>query len=65
MTVDAEDSGAAADAYTASVVGGTGFTGGELLRLLAGHPNFEVVPAPSRSAAHHTLRPPHPHPPGP
>ncbi|MDB9234069.1 N-acetyl-gamma-glutamyl-phosphate reductase [Halorubrum ezzemoulense] len=60
MTVDAEDSGAAADAYTASVVGGTGFTGGELLRLLAGHPNFEVVQATSRSADNMTVGRSHP-----
>jgi N-acetyl-gamma-glutamyl-phosphate/LysW-gamma-L-alpha-aminoadipyl-6-phosphate reductase len=36
---------------TASVVGGTGFTGGELLRLLDGHPTFEIEQATSRSAA--------------
>jgi N-acetyl-gamma-glutamyl-phosphate/LysW-gamma-L-alpha-aminoadipyl-6-phosphate reductase len=34
--------------YTAAVVGGSGFTGGELLRLLTGHPEFEVVQATSR-----------------
>ena len=28
--------------YTASIVGASGYTGGELLRLLLGHPNFEV-----------------------
>jgi N-acetyl-gamma-glutamyl-phosphate/LysW-gamma-L-alpha-aminoadipyl-6-phosphate reductase len=33
---------------TAAVVGGSGFTGGELLRLLSGHPEFEVVQATSR-----------------
>ena len=37
------------DTYTASVVGGSGFTGGELLRLLDGHPAFELVQATSRS----------------
>ncbi|MFB6137436.1 MAG: N-acetyl-gamma-glutamyl-phosphate reductase [Halobacteriaceae archaeon] len=36
-------------ALTASVVGGSGFTGGELLRLLDGHPAFEPVQATSRS----------------
>ena len=35
--------------HTASVVGASGFTGGELLRLLSGHPGFEVVQATSRS----------------
>ena len=29
-------------AYRAAVVGGSGYTGAELLRLLAGHPDFEV-----------------------
>jgi N-acetyl-gamma-glutamyl-phosphate/LysW-gamma-L-alpha-aminoadipyl-6-phosphate reductase len=33
---------------TASVVGGSGFAGGELLRLLADHPTFEVSQATSR-----------------
>ncbi|WP_299267032.1 N-acetyl-gamma-glutamyl-phosphate reductase [Halorientalis sp.] len=45
---------------TASVVGGTGFTGGELLRLLAGHPEFEVVQATSRSKANKTVGHQHP-----
>ena len=35
--------------YTASVVGGSGFTGGELLRLLDGHPAFRIEQATSRS----------------
>ncbi|MGZ4133512.1 MAG: N-acetyl-gamma-glutamyl-phosphate reductase, partial [Actinomycetota bacterium] len=29
-------------AYRAAVVGGSGYTGAELLRLLAGHPEIEV-----------------------
>ncbi|WP_424016871.1 N-acetyl-gamma-glutamyl-phosphate reductase [Halorientalis pallida] len=45
---------------TASVVGGTGFTGGELLRLLAGHPEFEIVQATSRSKANKTVGHQHP-----
>ncbi|GAB6879614.1 N-acetyl-gamma-glutamyl-phosphate reductase [Halorubrum gandharaense] len=45
---------------TASVVGGTGFTGGELLRLLSGHPNFEIAQATSRSAANKTVGHSHP-----
>ncbi|WP_435365338.1 N-acetyl-gamma-glutamyl-phosphate reductase [Haloarchaeobius sp. DYHT-AS-18] len=36
------------ETVSASVVGGSGFTGGELLRLLAGHPNFELTQATSR-----------------
>jgi N-acetyl-gamma-glutamyl-phosphate/LysW-gamma-L-alpha-aminoadipyl-6-phosphate reductase len=45
---------------TASVVGGSGFTGGELLRLLAGHPEFEVVQATSRSYERKTVGRVHP-----
>jgi N-acetyl-gamma-glutamyl-phosphate/LysW-gamma-L-alpha-aminoadipyl-6-phosphate reductase len=32
-----------------SIVGASGYTGGELLRILTGHPNVEVVQATSRS----------------
>ncbi len=46
--------------YAASVVGGTGFTGGELLRLLEGHPEFDVVQATSRSQANKTIGSIHP-----
>jgi len=46
--------------YTAGVVGASGFTGGELLRLLAGHPKFEVVQATSRSETHKTVGHVHP-----
>ncbi|UTF54670.1 N-acetyl-gamma-glutamyl-phosphate reductase [Natronosalvus rutilus] len=49
-----------AETVTASVVGGTGFTGGELLRLLAGHPNFEIQQATSRSAAGKSVGSKHP-----
>jgi len=45
---------------TASVVGGSGFTGGELLRLLGGHPEFEVVQATSRSKENKTVGHSHP-----
>ena len=45
---------------TASVVGASGFTGGELLRLLAGHPRFEVAQATSRSYENKTLSSVHP-----
>lgn len=37
--------------YTAAVVGGSGFTGGELLRLLDGHPEFGIEAVTSRSYA--------------
>jgi N-acetyl-gamma-glutamyl-phosphate/LysW-gamma-L-alpha-aminoadipyl-6-phosphate reductase len=45
---------------TASVVGGSGFTGGELLRLLSGHPEFEVAQATSRSYDGKTVGSVHP-----
>ena len=45
---------------TASVVGASGFTGGELLRLLAGHPRFEVAQATSRSYENKTVGSVHP-----
>jgi len=46
--------------YTASVVGASGFAGGELLRLLAGHPEFAVVQATSRSNENRTVGHVHP-----
>ena len=46
--------------YTATVVGGSGFTGGELLRLLDGHPEFEIVQATSRSKENKTVGHSHP-----
>ncbi|MEF8936694.1 MAG: N-acetyl-gamma-glutamyl-phosphate reductase [Halovenus sp.] len=46
--------------YTASVIGGRGFTGGELLRLLDGHPEFELVQATSRSKTNKTVGHSHP-----
>ena len=45
---------------TASVVGASGFTGGELLRLLDGHPEFEPVQATSRSYGNKTVGSVHP-----
>ena len=48
------------ETVTASVVGGTGFTGGELLRLLDGHPNFAIQQATSRSAAGKSVGSKHP-----
>jgi N-acetyl-gamma-glutamyl-phosphate/LysW-gamma-L-alpha-aminoadipyl-6-phosphate reductase len=45
---------------TASVVGASGFTGGELLRLLAGHPEIEPVQATSRSYTRKTVGRVHP-----
>jgi N-acetyl-gamma-glutamyl-phosphate/LysW-gamma-L-alpha-aminoadipyl-6-phosphate reductase len=54
MSADGEPS------LTASVVGGSGFTGGELLRLLHGHHEFEVVQATSRSYPNKTVGHQHP-----
>ncbi len=45
---------------TASVVGGSGFTGGELLRLLSGHPEFELAQATSRQYTNKTVGHVHP-----
>ena len=44
----------------AAVVGASGFTGGELCRLLDGHPEFELVQATSRSYTNKTLGNVHP-----
>ncbi len=44
----------------ASVVGGSGFTGGELLRLLADHPTFGITQATSRSYAGRSVGTVHP-----
>ncbi len=46
--------------YSASVVGGSGFTGGELLRLIDGHPELELTQATSRSKTNKTLGHTHP-----
>ncbi|WP_332897570.1 N-acetyl-gamma-glutamyl-phosphate reductase [Haladaptatus sp. CMSO5] len=45
---------------SAAVVGGSGFTGGELLRLLTGHPDFEVAQATSRQYANKSVGSVHP-----
>ncbi|RNC81861.1 MAG: N-acetyl-gamma-glutamyl-phosphate reductase [Phycisphaera sp.] len=45
---------------TASIVGGTGFTGGELLRLLVGHPEVEIGQVSSRKSAGKPLHTSHP-----
>ena len=48
------------ETLTATVVGASGFTGGELLRILAGHPNFEIAQATSRSYAGKSVGSVHP-----
>ncbi|WP_049981475.1 N-acetyl-gamma-glutamyl-phosphate reductase [Halolamina rubra] len=45
---------------TASVVGASGFAGGELLRLLSAHPEFELVQATSREYENRTVGHVHP-----
>jgi N-acetyl-gamma-glutamyl-phosphate/LysW-gamma-L-alpha-aminoadipyl-6-phosphate reductase len=49
-----------AESHTATVVGGSGFAGGELLRILAAHPNFELVGATSREYAGKSVGSVHP-----
>lgn len=44
----------------ASIVGGSGYTGGELLRLLLGHPGVEVAQVSSRSLATQPVHRSHP-----
>ncbi|WP_226011482.1 N-acetyl-gamma-glutamyl-phosphate reductase [Halomicrobium salinisoli] len=46
--------------YSASVVGASGFTGGELLRILDGHPEFRTIQATSRSKENKTIGHVHP-----
>ena len=48
------------ETLSATVIGGSGFTGGELLRLLDGHPNFEIAQATSRSYENKTIGAVHP-----
>ncbi|MFB6266462.1 MAG: N-acetyl-gamma-glutamyl-phosphate reductase [Halodesulfurarchaeum sp.] len=48
------------DQYSASVVGASGFTGGELLRLLSGHPAFTIEQATSRQYTNKSLGYVHP-----
>ena len=45
---------------TASIVGGSGYTGGELLRLLLAHPNIDVTQVTSRSLAGKLVTTTHP-----
>jgi N-acetyl-gamma-glutamyl-phosphate/LysW-gamma-L-alpha-aminoadipyl-6-phosphate reductase len=47
-------------AYTATVVGASGFAGGELLRLLADHPDFDLLDATSRQFTNKTVGSVHP-----
>jgi N-acetyl-gamma-glutamyl-phosphate/LysW-gamma-L-alpha-aminoadipyl-6-phosphate reductase len=51
---------ATAQTYTATVVGASGFTGGELCRLLVDHPNVEVETVTSRQYENRSLGTVHP-----
>jgi len=44
----------------ASIIGGSGFTGGELLRLLHGHPDMEIAQVTSRKLAGQPIHRSHP-----
>ena len=46
--------------HTATVVGASGFAGGELVRLLDGHPEFELAAVTSRSETNRTVGHVHP-----
>ena len=56
----ATDDAAAGESLTATVVGASGFAGGELLRLLDAHPGFEVAAATSRQYAGRSVGAVHP-----
>ena len=43
------------------LIGGSGYAGGELLRLLAGHPHFEVAAVSAHSNAGEEITSIHPH----
>lgn len=47
--------------YSVAVAGASGYAGGELLRLLAGHPEFEVVIATAHQSAGLPVAQVHPH----
>ena len=44
-----------------AVAGASGYAGGELLRLLAGHPEFEIAAATAHSQAGTPVASVHPH----
>ncbi len=60
MAAEMESEDAANETLSATVVGGSGFAGGELLRLLAGHPNFDLAGATSREYAGKSVGSVHP-----
>jgi N-acetyl-gamma-glutamyl-phosphate/LysW-gamma-L-alpha-aminoadipyl-6-phosphate reductase len=60
MAAEMESKNATSETLTATVVGGSGFAGGELLRLLAGHPNVDLAGATSREYAGKSVGSVHP-----
>ncbi len=44
-----------------AIIGATGFVGGELIRLLARHPNVEIIALQARSRDHEPITVTHPH----
>lgn len=62
MSASPADAGAArAQAVRVAVAGASGYVGGEVLRLLLGHPSVEVVAATSESSAGQPVARLHPH----
>ncbi|MFB6082408.1 MAG: N-acetyl-gamma-glutamyl-phosphate reductase [Halanaeroarchaeum sp.] len=59
-TANATEGAADGESVTASVVGASGFTGGELLRLLVDHPVFDVGQVTSRQYANRSVGAVHP-----
>ena len=60
MAAEMESEDVANETLLATVVGASGFAGGELLRLLAGHPNFDLAGATSREYAGKSVGSVHP-----
>ncbi len=60
MSLTNSTSAETVDTLTAAVVGASGFAGGELLRILHGHPTFEIQQATSRSSERKTIGHVHP-----
>jgi len=60
MSLAADAGGPTGETATAAVVGASGYAGGELVRLLAGHPGFDVTAATSREYAGRSVGAVHP-----
>lgn len=60
MAAEMQSHDSSGETLTATVVGGSGFAGGELLRILAGHPNVDLAGATSRQYAGKSVGSVHP-----